>query len=114
MLHLFHDEDAGAFADHESVTIFVPGAAGLFRLVIARGQCAHGSESAYAHGTDGGFRATSDHDLGIAVLDDAEGIPDGMGACRAGRGCRLIRALGPYPHGYLPGGEIHNGCRNEE
>ena len=45
-LELFEDEDAGAFADDEAVAVLVEGAAGAGGLVVARGEGAHGGESA--------------------------------------------------------------------
>src|SRR5580658_5039405 len=69
----FEDQDARAFANDKTVTVFVPGTAGLLGLVVTRGESAHGSESAHAHGSDRGFGATGNHHVGVVVLDDAEG-----------------------------------------
>ena len=38
VFQLFQDQDARAFADHESVAVFVPGTAGVFGIVVARGK----------------------------------------------------------------------------
>src|SRR5271169_5498524 len=73
-LQVFEDQNACAFADYKSIARCVPGAAGLLRLVIARGKRAHGREPAYAHRSDRRFRTSGDHDLGIAPLNDLEGI----------------------------------------
>jgi len=70
MLPLFENQDTGAFAHHEAVAVLVPGTAGASGVVIASGERAHGSESAHAHGRNGGFGASGNHDVGIAVLDE--------------------------------------------
>src|ERR1035437_2507853 len=114
MLEFFEDEDAGAFAHDEAVAILVPGTAGAGGVVIARGKCAHGGESAYAHGSDGGFGASGNHYVGVMVLDDAKGIADGVGAGGAGGGRRFIRTLGAEAHGNVPGGEVDDGGGNEK
>ena len=84
---LFENQDAGAFADDEAVAVLVPGAGGLRGLVVALREGAHGGKSADAHGRDAGFGAAADHDVGIAVLDEAERIADGSGRwwCRPSR-----------------------------
>src|ERR1017187_3275754 len=114
MLKLFEDKDASAFAHDEAVAIPVPGTTGASRVVIARGEGAHGGESADAHGSDGGFGASGNHHVGIAVLDDAEGIADGVGAGSASRGRRLIRTLGAEAHGNVSGGEVDDGGGNKK
>ena len=35
VLKLFKDQNARSLADHESVAVFVPGAAGFLRLIVA-------------------------------------------------------------------------------
>ena len=92
----------------------IPRAAGFFRVVITRGECAHGGKSADAHGRDGRFGAAGDHHVSIVVLDDAEGISDGMGAGGAGGGRRLVRSLGAEAHGDLAGGKVDDRGRNKE
>src|ERR1039458_2533714 len=114
MLKLFEDKDASAFAPDEAVAIPGPGTTGASRVVIARGEGAHGGESAYAHGSDGGLGASGNHYVGIAVLDDAEGIADGVGAGGAGGGRRFIGAFGAEAHGDVPRSEVDDGGGNEK
>ena len=114
MLEFFENHDAGAFAHDEAVAVSVPGTAGASRIVVARGERAHGGESADAHGSDGSFGASGNHHVGIAVLDDAEGIADGVSAGGAGRGRGFVRSLGAVSHGDMAGGEVDDGGRNEE
>ena len=49
MFVLFEDDDAGAFADDETIALLVPGAAGLMRLVVAGGKSAHRRKPADTH-----------------------------------------------------------------
>ena len=114
VFEFFENEDACAFAHDEAVTIFVPGAAGAGGIVVAGGKGAHGGESANSHGSNGGFGAAGDHDIGIAALDDTEGIADGVGAGGAGGSGGFVRALGAEAHGNVSGGEIDDGGGNEE
>ena len=114
MLEFFENHDAGAFANHEAIAVVVPGTAGAGGVVIAGGKRAHGGESADAHGRNGGLGASGNHDVGITVLDDAEGIADGVGAGGAGSGRRFIRALGAEAHGNVPGGKVDDSGGNEE
>ena len=58
--------------------------------------------------------AAGDHHVGIAMLNDAEGIADRVGAGGAGRGRRFVRALGSEPHRDVAGGEVDDGGGNEE
>jgi hypothetical protein len=83
-------------------------------IVVAGGEGAHGGESADAHGSDGGFGASGNHDVGVAALDDAEGIADGMSAGGAGGGRGFVGALGANAHGDVSGGEVDDGGGNEE
>ena len=114
MFQLFEDQNARAFADHETVAVLIPGTAGFFGLVVARGKRAHGGESADAHGSDRSFGAAGDHHIGIVVLDDAERVSNGMGAGGAGRRRRFVRSLGAVTHGDMPGRKIDDGRGNEE
>ena len=114
MLEFFENQNACAFAHDEAVAILVPGTAGASGIVVARGERAHGGESADAHGSDRGFGASGDHHVGIAVLNDAEGIADGMSAGGAGGRGGFVRTLGAEAHGDVSGGEIDDGGGNEE
>ena len=102
-LQFLQNQDAGAFAHHESVAILVPRPGGPLRFVVARGKRAHGGEPADPHGRHGGFRAAADHGVGIAALNHAVGIADGMGAGGAGRGGGGIRPFGAAPDGNVAG-----------
>src|ERR1700730_19303837 len=114
MLEFFENQDAGAFAHHEAIAVLVPRTAGASGIVIGSRKRAHGGESSDAHGSDGGFGASRNHYVGVVVLDDAEGIADGVGAGGAGRGRRFIWALGAEAHGNVSGGEVDDGGGNEE
>src|SRR2546422_486289 len=104
----FENQDAGALADDEAVAIRVERAAGARRLVIARGQCFHGGKAADAHGCDGRLSAAGNHHVGVAALNDFEGVADGVRGSRAGRRrCRVWPAC-PIADGDVSGSQIHN------
>ena len=113
-LKLFEDEDASAFAADEAVTVLVPGTAGVGGVVVASGEGLHGGETTDTHGGDGGLGATGDHGVGIAALDDAEGVTDGVGAGGAGGSGGLVGSAGGVLDGDVSGGEIDDGGGDEE
>ena len=105
-LELFEDEDAGAFADDKAVAVLVEGAGGVRGVVVAGGEGLHGSEAADAHRRDGSLRAAGDHGVGVAALDDAEGVADGVRGGGAGGCGRLVRPLGAVADGDVAGGQV--------
>src|SRR6202521_1282746 len=113
IFQLFKDQDARAFADDKAVAVLVPRSAGFFGIVIARGKSAHSRESANPHGSDCGFRAAGYHDIGVVVLNDAEGIADGMSAGSAGRSGSFVWSLCTIAHGDVPSRQIDD-CRGNE
>ena len=48
-----------------------------------------------AEGGDGGLAAARDHDVGVAALDEPEGIAQGVGAARAGGAVHEFGPLAP-------------------
>src|SRR5580704_13376023 len=68
-LQFFQDEHARSFTHHETIAFRIPGPRGFLRLVIALGKSAHRGKTADAHGRDGRFRASADHDVRVAALD---------------------------------------------
>ena len=52
--------------------------------------------------------------VGVAALDDAEGVADGVRGGGAGGGGRLVRALGAVADGDVSGGEVDDGGGDEE
>src|SRR5208283_3596080 len=94
---------------HKAVAILVPRTAGLFRIVIAGGERAHGGESTDAHRSDGGLGTAGDHNVSVIVLNDAERVSDGVGARGAGGRGGFVRSLGAETHGDVAGGKIDDG-----
>ncbi len=74
----------------------------------------HGGEAADAQRGDGGFGAAGDHGVGVAALDDAEGVADGVGGGGAGGGGGLVGAAGAVFDGDVAGGEVDDGAGDEE
>jgi exodeoxyribonuclease-3 len=95
VLKLLENEDAGAFAHHESVAVLVEGTARAGRVVIALAKRLHGAESGEAESGNGCFGAAGDHHVGVAALDHPEGFADGVaggGASGDGREVRAFRS----------------------
>ena len=114
VLQLFEDQDAGAFPNHETVAILVEGPAGVFGVVVAGGEGAHGGESTDAHGSDGRFGTTGDHHIGIVALDDAIRVADGVGTGGAGGGGGFVGAFGAVADAHLARGKINDGRGNKK
>ena len=108
------DDDAAALAHDEAVAVPVEGPARLLGLVVAGGERPHGVESGDATGGDRRLDAAGDHGIGVAVLDEAEGVADGARAGGAGRDGAADRSLGPESDGDMSRGEIGQDGRDGE
>ena len=113
-LQLLQDQDSRAFTDDKAVALGVKGAAGAHGLLVARGEGARGGESAHAERRNGGLGAAADHGVRVVVLDDAEGVSDGMRRGGAGRGCRGVRSARAIFDGDVAGGEVDDGRGDEK
>ena len=111
---LFQHEDARTFADDEAVAAGVPGTAGAFGRVVARGQRAHGGKAGDAQRRDAGLGAAADHRVGVAALHQAEPVADGVSAGGARRRHGRVGALGAKAHRDLSGRQVHDRRENEE
>src|SRR5262245_4610019 len=69
VLQFFEDHDSRTFPYDKSVAALIPGTAGLFGLVVARGKRSHRSEPAHTHRSDGSLGTAGNHDVGIIVLN---------------------------------------------
>src|SRR5262249_10297660 len=115
MLALLEDDDAGALADDESVTVTVIGPRGLGRAVVEAGrQRAAGGEPGKRQTADRRFGTAGDHHCGVAERDQPRGVADGVRTGRAGGNHRAVRALELVADGHLSGGEVDQAARNEE
>src|SRR3974377_70664 len=111
VLEFFQDKDARTLTDDEAVAVLVPRAAGVFGIVVAGGKGTHGPA---AERGDGSFGAAGYHHVGVAILDDASSVADGMGAGSASGTGSFVGALGVVPDAYMPGGQVHNRRGNKE
>ena len=111
----FKHHNAGALAHDKTVTAFIPRARCLFRrIVIAGRQCACRRKSGEANAADGRFRTACHHHVGIAELDQARGIADGV---RSGRACGdygMVRAFEAEFDRHLAGRQVDQACRNKK
>ena len=114
MFQLFKDENSGAFAHHKSVAVTVPWAAGFFGLVIARGKRTHRGETTNTERGDCRFSAAGNHHIGIAVLNNAKRIADGMRTRSTCGGRGFVRPFRAKTHGDVSGRQVHDGRRNKE
>ena len=99
VFQFFENQNARAFTDDKAIAILVPGTAGARGIVVARRECAHGSESADAHGRNRGFGAARYHDVRVIVLNDAERVADRVCAGRTGGGRRFVGPFRAGAHG---------------
>ena len=114
MLQLLQNEHAGTLADNEPVAVLVERPAGPLRLVVARGQGAHGREAADAHRRDGSLRPARNHHVGGAAAHHLAGVPDGVRRGRAGGAGGGVRPAGPETDGHLAGRQVDDGRGDEE
>ena len=110
----FEDEYARALAAYKAVAVLVQGATGVGRVVVAGGKRLHGGEPADAQGCDGGLGAAGDHGVGVAALDDAKGIADGVGRRGAGGRGGLVGAARAKADGDVSSGQVDDGPGDEE
>jgi len=66
------NQNAGALADHKTITMRIKGAASMLRIIIACLECFHGREAADTHRSDGSLGAAANHHFSRAALDDFE------------------------------------------
>ena len=114
VLVLFKNQHTRAFAQHEAIALGVPGARSGLGIVVARGQRPHRCKAANAQRADGGLGAAGQHDVGVAVLDQAAGLPDAMQPGGAGGGDRQVRPLEAELHRYVPGHHVDDGSRHKK
>ena len=98
-LKFFHDQDSRTLANDEAIAVFIKWPTGVFWILVSGRERLHGGESADAHGGDCGLCPSSNHDIGVTPLDDAEGVANGVCARRAGRRGGLVRAPCVIPNG---------------
>src|SRR5271156_6775179 len=110
----FQNHHTGTFADDEAVAIGVERAAGVFGIVVAGGESAHGGESADAHGRDGSFSAASDHHISCATLNNFERVANGVRGSGAGRGGGGVRSFRAVTNGNVTGSEVDDGGGNKK
>ena len=102
------DQDAGPFGQDEAVAVAVERAAGAGRVVVAGRQGPHRGEPAQAHVGDRRLAAAGDHDVGLARLDELEGVADRVGRRGTGGRDRRARALqAPADRDLAAGGVDH-------
>mmetsp|Transcript_11795 Transcript_11795/g.22084 ORF Transcript_11795/g.22084 Transcript_11795/m.22084 type:complete len:380 (-) Transcript_11795:86-1225(-) len=67
VLEALHHQNAAAFTHHESVPVLIPRSRCLRRHLVACGQGSARVEACKGNGVHGGFRATHQHEVSVAV-----------------------------------------------
>ena len=83
MLQFFQHHDPGAFAQDESISVFIKWNRRTEWIFCFR-QRRQAGKSSHACGADAALCSACQHNIRVAVLDRAERIPDAVGPGRAG------------------------------
>src|SRR6266702_8079312 len=92
VLQILENDDAGPFTHYKTIAFFVEGARSLLWMSITCAHGFHGAEAPDANRHNGRLSASGEHDLGIAHLNRAPGLADGMIRGGAGRAGGEVRA----------------------
>ena len=114
VLERLQHEDAPALAAHEAVAPGVERPRRLLRLVVARRHRLHRAEARDGQRHHDGLRAARDHHVGVAALDQAEGVAERVVAGGAGGDHGGVRPLGAEAHRDEPGRHVDDEHRDEE
>ena len=115
VLVLFEHDDAGALAHDEAVAVLVPRPRGRGRRVVEAGrQRAQAAKPAMPMRQIAASAPPATITSASLQLDQARGVADRMGAGRAGRDHRVVRALEAVLDRDLAGGEVDQRRGDEE
>src|SRR5262249_33001834 len=103
---LLEDQHAGALAQDEAVAVAVEGPAGLPGGVVALGQGGEQVEAGDAERVDHAVRAAGEHDVGVAVADQLDGLADGLAAAGAGGQAVVVGAVQAEVGAEVAGGGV--------
>ena len=73
VFEFFEHDDAGAFAEHKAIALFIERARCALGVVVARRQRAHVGEAGHAQRRHRRFGTASEHHVRVAVLNGAQG-----------------------------------------
>ena len=86
----------------------------FLRSVIAGRQSTHSGETGQAHRSDRGLAAACDHHIGLIVLDQAEGVTDGIRGRGTGRCHGTVGAFESEVDGDVSAGGVDHQLRDHE
>ena len=114
MLQLFQNQHTSALAQYEAIALLVEGAGSLFRVLVIGGQCLHVSKASNSNGGNSCFGATSQHYIGITILNGAQSVTNAVSAGCTGGNNSSIGTLQTAGNSDLTSGHIGNFHGNEE
>ena len=114
MLVLFDDGHPGAFGHHEAIAVFIKWPAGAGRIVVAGRQGTHPGKPREAHRRHGRLAAAHDTDIGLAMLNPAEGITDGIRGAGTRGGDGAIGTFEAEEDREVPAGRVDHQFGNHE
>ena len=82
-------------------------------MLVLGGEAAHRGEAGEDERHDAGLGAAGEHRVGVAALDHLRGLTDRVGARRARRDDRVVRAVDPERDRELPGDRVDEDVRQE-
>src|SRR5213082_313806 len=114
VLPLLEHQHPGTVAHHESVAVLVERATRGRGIVVTLGQRFHVGEARHHERRDRRLGAAGDHDVGLVVPDDLEGVGHAVGGLRAGRHRAVVRPLRAVAHGNQRRGHVRHVHGDEE
>ena len=114
VLVLLQDQGPRPFAEDEAGSVGVEGPARPLRLVVAHRQGPGRGEAGHGQGRDGGLGAAGDHDVGVAVLDLAPRLADGVSRRGTGGDGGVVGAPGAKLDGDHPRRHVADDHGDEE
>ncbi|ENN85805.1 hypothetical protein RHSP_18548 [Rhizobium freirei PRF 81] len=115
VFQLLQNDDTGALAHDEAVTVTVIGTRSFLRRVVkVRRQRLAGGKARERDTADRCFGATGDHHIGVAEHDQAGSIANGVGTGRACGDDRMVRAAQLVADRDLAGNQVDETARDKE
>ena len=76
MVIVFKNQDARAFAENKTITVFIKRTGSVSGIIIAAGHGMHAVETGHRQGANRSIGAARNHHVGIAALNHPRGFAD--------------------------------------